>query len=470
MRFVDPNQVLNDAQEAHKKGDLEAAEKMYNAVFNRARPPLLLYLMGTLYMQREFHGLAILLLQECVKADPKFGPAWNNLAICFKKEHFDEASDFAFEKAEEFLPGPNTPSNRASLYINTGQPERCLELCERALKLDPNHIQSHWHKALALLEMQRWGDAWEWHESRLNPESGCNVDVRNYSETRETPWWDGKTKGVIAIHGEQGLGDEIMFASCFVDAFKTGSDFIIECNPRLEGLFKRSFPQATVIGTHGAVKNEKVTHKTAMGSLPKFFRKSEIDFPGKPYLTADPERSAFYRKRLDDLGQRLKVGIAWQGGVMKTRIDLRSLPIQELKPILELDADFISLQYHKTAQEDINLFEKETGIKIHHWPEAAKGQDMDDQAALISQLDCVVTVCQTAVHVSGGLGIPTMVLCPSKPSWRYGVTGNMPWYESVDLYRQTTDWKETIERIKCSLQTIIGSKTVSCTNKTRTTG
>jgi ADP-heptose:LPS heptosyltransferase len=122
-----------------------------------------------------------------------------------------------------------------------------------------------------------------------------------------------------------------------------------------------------------------------------------------------------------------------------------------MKPILNQDATFISLQY-KDAPEIVE-FENETGIKIHHWPHAMQTKDYDDTVAMISQLDLVISVTQAAIHVAGALGVPCWVLTPKAPMWRYGLTGDkMPWYKSVKLYRQKSDWVHVISDVATDLR------------------
>ena len=480
LKFVNVGDLFNEAQEHHKSGNTDLALQMYHAILSKAvGDPMVLYQIGTIHMQKNNPGIAVELLGKVVERKPDFGQAWNHLGICLKKVDHTKSADFAFEQAEKFLPNkPDVPNNRAGMYVNNGTPDKVLEHVERALSLDPNHVGARWHKALAFLEKQDWEHAWEWHEARLDPDSGCDVANRNYMVGADTPWWDGKAKGLVALHGEQGLGDEIMFASCIPDAIKTGAKFVIECNPRLHGLFQRSFPQCEVHGTHKTDGEEwkngrTVDYKCALGTLPKFFRRKESDFPGTSYLKVDSQKANAYWQQLYAIGDRPKIGITWQGGVQRTRMDLRSIYLPKLAPILSLDADFISLQYHQSAREDIETLYNETGLEVQHWEEAATGQDMDDQAALISQLDLVVSVCQTVVHVSGGVGIPTLVMTPNKPSWRYGFIGNMPWYESVDLVRQASvEWEPTILEVKdkvCSFLKTIDSRTKSSMKQIRIT-
>jgi len=451
MKHESVNDVFDRAQEYHKAGDLTSAHRLYTQLLNADHTnPNVLFQIGTLHLHAGDYGVATHLLMAAVEGKPDFGPSWNHLAIALKYMHKDAAADRAYEEAEKYIHEAYLPSNRAGIYINNGAPEKALEHAERALRIDPDFPMARWHKALALMEMQKWESAWDWHESRLIDGSGCNVAKRNYQKEGMTPWWDGRAKGLVVVHGEQGLGDEIMFASCLPDAIATGAEIVWECNPRLEGLFKRSFG-CRVVGTHAAhgedwIDDRRVDFKCAVGTLPKFYRRSDSAFPGTQYLVPDEKRRKRWRKKLKALGRRKKIGITWQGGVGKTAVHVRSLRLTQMVPILNQNADFISLQYTKHAQEELDQFRRETGIKVHHWKDGAEGEDMDDQASLIAELDLVISVCQTAIHVAGAIGKECWVLTPSRPSWRYGVTGDMPWYNSVHLLRQQDDsWESLIQ-------------------------
>lgn len=451
-------EVLKRAQECHKAGNLDEAERLYHQIFNKDINNLDLVLqIAQINHQKGNHGLAITLYQKVVESHPDIAAVWNNLGICLKLESLDESAEYCFKKAIELEPSnPDFPANISAIYVNQGCPEKIIEWADKAIAIGPHSlpgvVQARWHKALALLEQKDFS-GWEFHEARLEAGAGCKVEVRNYAKQGMTPWWDGKSKGLVVLHGEQGIGDEIMFSSCIPDALKSGNDFVFECTPRLEGLIKRSFPEVKVIGTNKAngedwLKDEKVDFKLAIGSLPKLYRPTPESCPGTPFLAPDPIRVEHYKQRLSELGGRPKIGIAWMGGVVKTRVELRSLFLEQLKPILSQEFDFISLQYTSNAESEIKQFYEDTGIMIHHWPEAAKGIDMDDQAALVANLDLVISVCQTCNHVAGGLGIPCWVLTPSKPSWREGISGDMPWYKSVKLYRQKgNDWDSVIKEV-----------------------
>jgi len=428
-------EVLELATDYHKSGDLDRAESLYNQCLSRSiGNPDITYRLGTLHMERGNFGLGVLLLKHTLAYMPEFGEAYNNMGICLQRMGEVDLAEEYYMQAMERIQHADIPSNIAAAYVNEGQPEKVLEWAEKSLEIDPNHSGGRWNKALGLLEMQRFGEAWPWHESRLN-EGSKNAVPRDYS--KRLPMWDGSRKRVV-IHGEQGLGDEIMFASCLPDAIEAADHIILECAPRLEKLFQDSFPEVEVVGTHSHETDPDAEAWIALGSLPMLFgRNTPEDFPGTPFLKTEALVS-----------DQTRIGVAWQGGVLNTRIDLRSVPVEAFSGLFDLPVELVSLQYTPQAGTEVE------GTPIKHWPEYAEAQDMDQVASLIGSCDLVVTVCQTAVHIAGALGVPCLVLTPEKPSWRYGVTGDMPWYESVKLIRG--DWESALLEMEKQVVDFLG--------------
>jgi hypothetical protein len=267
-------------------------------------------------------------------------------------------------------------------------------------------------------------------------------------EARKRPashpvWQGGALAGRrLLVIGEQGLGDEIMFASCVPDLLARGADCAIECSAKLEGLFRRSFPDAVVytgrpdksIPQH--LSESGIDCEIPLGSLPRHFRRSHEDFPGhRGYLVADPSRIARWRAELAALGDGLKVGISWQGGSHLSRRPVRSLALAQWLPVLRTSGvHFVDLQYTDSAA-DIAELERSSGVRIHHWQ--AVCDDYEDTAAMVCALDLVISVCTAVIHLGGALGRPVWVLAPYSPEWRYGIAGEtMPWYPSVRIIRQ----------------------------------
>jgi hypothetical protein len=158
------------------------------------------------------------------------------------------------------------------------------------------------------------------------------------------------------------------------------------------------------------------------------------------WLKADPELVRMYREKLESIGDGPYIGVSWKGGLSKTHAHLRSSTKADWERIVQ-HGTVVSLQYGDAQQYADDL-------GIPHWPEAIA--DLDHFAALIMALDLVVSVCNTTIHVSGALGIPTWIMVPSKPAWRYGLTGDrMPWYPEARMFRQIgNDWSSVYSTVE----------------------
>jgi tetratricopeptide (TPR) repeat protein len=285
----------------------------------------------------------------------------------------------------------------------------------------------------------RFDTAWDKYELRKE------VADQRYQHTLFSGFapWDGKqtARGRLLVYGEQGLGDEVMYASMYD---RLPRPLTILCDARLGGLFARSFPDAEVVAEPRATQNERVkTLKdigavVAAGSLGRLYRRRREDFaPHAGYLKADPAKTDAWRARLAVLRPGRKIGLSWMGGLQKTGRSRRSLGPQELRSLLALEGvQWISLQHASAAPAGIHEFEGAT-------------QDLDDLAGLISALDAVVSVCNTNVHIAGALGKEVLVMAPFVPEWRYGMSGDMLWYPSARIFRQQRygDWDSVITKV-----------------------
>jgi tetratricopeptide (TPR) repeat protein len=314
---------------------------------------------------------------------------------------------------------------------------------------EPENYFVHWNRSLLLLQRQAFDEGWRCYERRLF------TLTENHPRVFPFPRWRGEPLAgkTILVYAEQGLGDEIMFASCFEELLGMGARCILECNPKLAAIFARSFPAAKVVAAEERALPTwlaglgAVDFQVAAGSLPGFFRRSADRFPGRAFLKPDPDKVARWRRELARLGDGPKVGISWRGGSVRTRTVARSIGLADWAPILDVPGcRFVSLQYGDVGEEVRELNAGGTR-RVELWQAAL--DDYDETAALVSALDLVVTVCTALVHLSGGLGRPAWVLVPSIPEWRYGLEGDrMPWYGSVELIRQPPGelWRPTLER------------------------
>lgn len=335
-----------------------------------------------------------------------------------------------------------------------GHLSEALALYERALILRPQFPQAQWHRSLALLAQHDFATGWN------------DYDLRFLSQTPSArriplPRWDGRPlpRGHLLIYAEQGLGDEIMFASCVPDVLQHVESCTIECAEKLAPIFTRSFPGTRVVGTNQShdlswlEPLRPIDAAIPIGSLPQFYRRSLESFPRHAgYLRACDDKTSRWRTQLAALGTGPKIGISWRGGSKISRAGWRSIPLAQWLPILSIPgAHFVSLQY-TDCRDELEPLHSQHGITVTHWQAAI--DDYDETAALVAALDMVISVQTAIIHLAGALGKRCWVMVPAAPEWRYGSAGTqMPWYPSVKLFRQQAleQWDELIDRIAVKL-------------------
>ncbi len=336
----------------------------------------------------------------------------------------------------------------------TGRLSEALAAYARARALDPRHVGARFHRAVTLLALGRFDEAWPDYELRLLSEDRPR-------RAFPFPRWEGESLSgkVVLVHAEQGIGDEILFASCLPDVVAAAKHCVIDCAAKLAPIFRRSFPAATV---HGGEQGDPIDWALPLGvdvqcptgSLPLYLRVGAAVFPARhSYLRADPAKVGRWRERLAALGPGRAIGLSWRGGTRRTRAERRSLALADLVPVLrEPGFHFVSVQYGPEAAGEVQRFAAESGLRVHHWPEAI--DDYDETAALAAALDGIVSVCTAIVHLGGALGRPVWVATPRVPEWRYGFSGDrMPWYRAVRLLRQSAsgDWAPVVAAIRREL-------------------
>jgi hypothetical protein len=245
--------------------------------------------------------------------------------------------------------------------------KRAIEWSETALRMDPTCVTALNTRGLSRIALGQWKDGWR----------DCRAQIggkfRKRLQFLDEGMWDGKPGTNLVIYGEQGLGDEIMYASCVPDAARENT-VVLECDRRLEGLFRRSFPQIAVYGTRLAKEIEwpnshKIDANIPCGQLPEFYRPTPDSCPGTPYLVADPERRIQWRALFDSWGPKPKIGIAWSGGSKHNNPEARSAGIDAFRPLIQaIDADWISLQYKGDTLREI----EEAGLPVKHYKRASE--------------------------------------------------------------------------------------------------
>lgn len=285
-----------------------------------------------------------------------------------------------------------------------------------------------------LLGQRKWQEGWQYYESRLETPTFPRRHSINI------PVWTTESISGKSIYllAEQGLGDQIMFASCLPDLLSQGVTITMECEPRLLTLFKHSFPQVEFLpfeGDRQPVPERGFDFIAYLGSLPSRFRQYPESFPlHHGFLKAAPEQSNIRHSSPP------RIGLCWRGGLAQTGRHQRSIELRQLDALLQIPG-IHALQRDERTEESSYLRSKGAV------PFDPVLLDIDALSTWIAGADLIITVCCTVAHLAGALGVKTLVLTPSNPSWRYGIPGDtMPWYPSVSLLRQQQpgEWSEVV--------------------------
>jgi tetratricopeptide (TPR) repeat protein len=360
-----------------------------------------------------------------------------------------------FRRALELDPGQIEAWANLDLALQEqGRFEEALAHCERAIRERPDVVEFRWNRGLAHLLLGRFGAAWEDYELRKG-----RPDAGGVHEKFTLPDWDGTPLAgrSILVYGEQGLGDEIMFASCLDEVIARAELTVVECDARLANLYRRAFPRAR-IEPRGPQRERdwRATYpslelQAAVGSLPLYLRRDASDFPERSaYFKPDSEKTARWRLLLGALTPRRAVGISWRGGTPRTRGLLRSLRLDDLQPLLDAPGSTFVVLQRALSPEERSALSGRANVFI---PEDLA--NLDEFAALLAALDLVVSADNSTVHLAGALGRPVWVLLSASPDWRYLWEGErMPWYPSARLLRQrdSRDWHSVVDECRSRLE------------------
>jgi tetratricopeptide (TPR) repeat protein len=439
--------TVSSAQKWYLKGDYAQAGTVAE-MYLREHPDdaQALCILSACYKQADRNILAYALAKRATELRDDRPEVWVTQGFAAQSlwKH-DEALDCyrkALQRAEKPQQKGLYNNNIASVYLDLGEFTKAEEYVDKSLKYEPNEPNSRHNKGLCLLARREWGEAWNYYSASIG--SNQRTEFRYMGKSNPEPRWDGKPfPGILAIFGEQGIGDEICAASATNDIVaaqkSAGGRVIIDCDKRLEGLFRRSFPEATVHGTRAEKTlpwpdaDRDIGASIAGFETLKYFRTSAESFPGTPYLKPCPDRLSMWEKLFDN--GKPTIGIAWTGGTFKNAGTFRNLPLTEWGPLFDaIDANWVSLQY-KDASKEI----EGTPVKQYKWATVTK--DYDDTAALVASCDLVIGMQTSVCHLAGALGVPTWVLIPKTSQWRYGETyDDLPWYKSSRLFRQGATW------------------------------
>jgi tetratricopeptide (TPR) repeat protein len=397
---------------------------------------------------------------ECaLELDPGKYEALHNLGNALQSQGQLEEALSCYERVLAVQPSyAKAHCSIGSLHHALGDLDEALVCYRLARAFEPDLAQAGFSESLAQLLQGDFAAGWQNFEWRWQTKEH-NAPMRAYPQ----PLWIGKklASGRVLIWREQGVGDEIMFAGLIPDVIRTGTHCVLDCDARLKPLFARSFPSVEVISGKGSgdsrADNEKldIAAHLPIGSLPGLFRATSAAFAAtsSPYLIADPLAHVRFRARYADAGRKRLVGLAWYTNNRKTG-RVRSIDLSLFGPLFaRSDIRLVSLQYGDHGALEKQAAAARAPLMIDR--SVDQFQDIDLYAAQIAAMDMVITIDNSTAHLAGALGVPTCLLLPFVPDWRWLQTrDDSPWYPTMALFRQPRrdDWQSVVQKVatRCS--------------------
>ena len=431
-------QIQSAAYELIQSGDYQNATSLLDTLLDQdPNDATALNFMGYIALQNGRDSLAYQYFRRALAEKPGHHAIWANFGMAAHEMGRDTEAINAFVKSAEINPDyAKAYANAACVLVQHSDWEGAEKAASMALECDPSDRDAQMNMAHVYLAKHEWSKGWKAFDLAL----GCKFRKEwVYGNEKR---WDGSKGRAVVVYGEQGLGDEIMYASVIPDLIADSKKVIIDCDPKLENLFKRSFPRADVHGTRREDSPEwlataRIDARCAIGSLPGFYRNQDADFPGTPYLKADPELRKMWRGLFDSWGKKV-YGLTLSGGTKYTNESGRKIEPEQLSPLFANDAVFVSLDYKDLPNHP--------NIKLFPW--ATQASDYDLTAALIAELDAVIGTPTMAIHCANGLGVKTHVLVPEWHQWRY--SGDFVWAKSCTTYHQGKGetWRNVVRRVE----------------------
>jgi hypothetical protein len=433
-------------------GDLKAAAEALKIYMSEKVDNEAVFLAGRIALTVDNPGLAMVMYDWLVQRSPRW-QNWLNLGKCHDHLNNPEKAEECYRKAIKKQPDNiDLLATLGSNLVQQYKSEQVIANSNKVLERNPLHGRALSNRGFANIQLRRFGEGWDDYEYGLG-----NLQWRVKKIYQDEPYWQGEKSKSLYIYGEQGLGDQIAGVEPIRDLQKDCDVKVLDVNPKLKNLFQRSFPDIDVKGdmfkhTCDWHNDYPIDASASMFSVHRHYRRCEEDYPKTPYLVADPERRTMWRALLDSLGNKPKVGIAWSGGVALTNRSARHCPLDTMLPILSQDYTFVNLEY-RNRDKEIAEFESKHGIKIHSWPWALQSNDYDDTAALVAELDFIISVPTSIVHLAGALGVKTYCMVHQRPNIHYCRDGSeMAYYGSVELIRHKNDFEHACKLVSNKIQ------------------
>ena len=387
--------------------------------------------------------------ERAIGVRPEFADAWMNRAELLRRLRRSEEALESSARAIAIDPKCAQAHNiRGATFADWGRYEEAMASYDRALELNPRATEVAWNKALIDLSRGHFEAGWPPYEFRWGLKS-----LKLTQRFPDIPAWRGERSvngKVVLLHAEQGYGDTIQFTRYCTLVAALGARVVLSAPSALHSLLASLRGVDEIIGQatappfdfHCPLMSLPLAFGTVLGSIPA----------PTPYLHAEQAAKARWAKRLSALRSGARVGLVWSGRVTHNKDLERSIPLQQLMPLVHHSLQWISLQKEVRASDEPCLQALPAIARL-----GEELVDFADAAALIENLDLVITVDTAVAHLAGALGRPVWILLPHAADWRWlQEREDSPWYPTARLFRQSAarQWGPVIERVENELKAL----------------
>jgi tetratricopeptide (TPR) repeat protein len=405
-------------------------------------------LANALRDKKQFDG-AMAAYRRALDISPDLAEAHNNLGTLLQRENQFEQSIEEYRRALACNPNfPEAYNNLGNACRDIEQFDQAAAAYQQCFALRPNYAEAHYNFAILLLTRGDFQNGWEEYEWRLR-----SHEMQTPRVFAEPMLFDQEIRGrTILVHAEQGLGDTIQGLRYLPILQSRGGTIIVEVQEELKSLARHVQGAAKVL-QHGEALPPFDFHCPIM-SLPRVLRTTLDSIPNRvPYLSPDPRLTESWRMKLSDCPPGPRIGLIWAGNPEHINDHNRSIALAMLSPLSAVQGvHFFSLQKTfgpSTAAKgplDLVLIDR-----------TAELNDLSDTAAMIAQLDLVISVDTSVAHLAGAMGKPVWVLLPTPCDWRWLLEReDSPWYPTMRLFRQKRigDWGDVVQRVGEALRVV----------------
>ena len=413
---------------------------------------------GLVLSDLEEHQDALAIYEKAIGLNPNFAEAWTNKGNAIFALGRHEESIELHQRAIQLKPGyAQAWYNLAISFCALKRFNKSIAAYEQAISLKPDYFMAYWNKSLVELAIGDLHNGWQNFEARaFIKNSPLRTSYNKITRLKNLSDVAGKK---ILIWSEQGLGDAIQFCRYVPELVKLGPDLTFVAPKSLTALMNSLSGSFQIVDSCSDLSGFEF--QVPLMSLPLIFKTDLTTIPStSSYLKADSLKEQFWKERLSS-SNLLRVGLVWNGGFRANQPEMhavnerRNIPLEVISRLQHVpNIEFYSLQKGDPAESE--FAQNKSAI----WPAnnirnfVSELNDFSDTAALISNLDLVISVDTSTAHLSAALGKPTWLLNRYDSCWRWLEDRiDSPWYPSITLYRQKTpgDWEGVIDTIQKDL-------------------